>query len=112
MVPQTMQEEWVPPFVERIPGDTSWNGEIRLVRPLRDVGMKECQAWVWWRQVPVVGKQWIPIPKQNIGHLTKGRYIYGLLIYFLRLTNRLNRIYHRTRERLPFDGIYHRQNRW
>lgn len=77
VVPQAIQEEWAPPSVERIPGDSSWNGEVRLVRPLRDVGMKECQAWVWWHQLPVVGKQRIPIPKQNIGHLTKG-FIIGL----------------------------------
>ncbi|KAI9440065.1 hypothetical protein H4582DRAFT_2216897 [Lactarius indigo] len=77
VVPQTIQEEWTPPFVERVPGDSSWKGEVRLVRPLRDVGMKECQAWVWWRQLPVVGKQRIPIPKQTIGHLTK-EFIIGL----------------------------------
>jgi hypothetical protein len=111
VVPQSIQEEWIPPFVERVPGDSSWNGEVRLVRPLRDVSMKECQAWVWWRQLPVVGKQRIPIPKQTIGHLTKGRHIYELLSCFLRLTNAY-RIYHWTRERLPFDGLYHRQNRW
>jgi hypothetical protein len=86
VVPQTIQEEWVPPFVERIPEDLSWNGEVRLVRPLRDVSMKECQAWAWWHQLPVVGKQRIPIPKQNIGHLTKGRHVFILPIYFLRLT--------------------------
>ncbi|KAF8261628.1 hypothetical protein EI94DRAFT_1745553 [Lactarius quietus] len=57
VVPQTIQEEWVPSFVERVPEDSSWNGEVRLIRPLRDVSMKECQAWVWWRQLPVVGKQ-------------------------------------------------------
>lgn len=82
VVPQTIQEEWVPPFVERIPGDSSWKGEVRLVRPLRDVGMKECQAWVWWHQLPVVGKQRIPIPRQNIGHLTKGRPVSVLSAYF------------------------------
>ncbi|KAH9013256.1 hypothetical protein EDB84DRAFT_1444327 [Lactarius hengduanensis] len=54
VVPQTIQEEWIPPFVERVPGDSSWKGEVRLVRPLRDVGMKECQAWVWWL-VPTAG---------------------------------------------------------
>ena len=89
VVPQTIQEEWAPPFAERIPGDSSWNGEVRLVRPLRDVGMKECQAWVWWHQLPVVGKQRIPIPRQNIGHLTKGRPISVLSTYILRLTNSL-----------------------
>ncbi|KAH9058354.1 hypothetical protein EDB87DRAFT_1626203 [Lactarius vividus] len=77
VVPQTIQEEWIPPFVERVLGDSSWKGEVRLVRPLRDVGMKECQAWIWWCQLPVVGKQRIPLPKQTIGHLTK-EFIIGL----------------------------------
>ena len=74
VVPQAIQEEWVPPFVKRTPGDNSWNGEVRLVRPLRDVSMKECTAWVWWHQLLVVGKQRIPIPKQTIDGLTKGKH--------------------------------------
>jgi hypothetical protein len=73
VVPQAIHEEWVPPFVQRMPDDNSWNGEVRLVRPLRDIGIKECTAWVWWHQFPVVGKQRIPIPKQTIGNLTKGK---------------------------------------
>jgi len=72
-VPQAIQEEWTPPFIKRTPGATSWNGEVRLIRPLRDVGMKECAAWVWWHQVRVVGKQRIPISERTIGQLTKGR---------------------------------------
>ncbi|KAH9037898.1 hypothetical protein EDB85DRAFT_2142229 [Lactarius pseudohatsudake] len=36
VVPQTIQEEWIPPFVDCVPGDSSWKGEVRLVRPLRD----------------------------------------------------------------------------
>ncbi|KAH9178293.1 hypothetical protein EDB89DRAFT_1930437 [Lactarius sanguifluus] len=30
VVPQTIQEEWIPPFVERVLGDSSWKGEVRL----------------------------------------------------------------------------------
>jgi cytoplasmic tRNA 2-thiolation protein 2 len=74
VVPQAIHEEWLPPVAQRIPGDNSWNGEVHLVRPLRDVGMKECTAWVWWHQLPVVGKQRAPASKQTIGDLTKGRY--------------------------------------
>ncbi|KAH9972772.1 hypothetical protein BGW80DRAFT_1312474 [Lactifluus volemus] len=77
VVPQAIHEEWMPPFVQRMPDDNSWNGEVRLVRPLRDIGIKECTAWVWWHQFPVVGKQRIPIPKQTIGNLTKD-FIIGL----------------------------------
>ncbi len=87
VVPQTIQEEWIPPFVKRAPGDSPWKGEVRLIRPLREVSMKECQAWIWWRQLSVVGKQSIPVSKQTIGYLTKGSHIYELLIYLLRLTN-------------------------
>jgi hypothetical protein len=36
--------------------------------------MKECTAWVWWHQLLVVGKQRIPIPKQTIDGLTKGKH--------------------------------------
>lgn len=75
VVPQTIQEEWTPPFVKRTPGATSWNGEVRLIRPLRDVNMKECNAWVWWHRLSVVGKQSIPISGRTIGNLTKGRLI-------------------------------------
>ena len=76
VVPQAIQEEWIPPFVDHAPGAaTSWSGEVRLIRPLRDVGMKECAAWVWWHQVSVVGKRRIPISERTIGNLTKGRYI-------------------------------------
>ena len=74
VVPQAIQEEWIPSFVKSTPGAT-WNGEVRLIRPLRDVNMKECNAWVWWHQVSVVGKQRIPISERTIGNLTKGRLI-------------------------------------
>ena len=72
VVPQAIQEEWVPPFVKHTPGTTSWSGEVRLIRPLRDVSMKECTAWVWWHQVLIVRKQRVPISERTIGNLTKG----------------------------------------
>ncbi|KAI9512022.1 hypothetical protein F5148DRAFT_1165690 [Russula earlei] len=77
VVPQAIQEEWIPPFIKRIPGATSWSGEVRLIRPLRDVGMKECTAWVWWHQLWVVGKQRIPISEKTIGKITND-FIIGL----------------------------------
>ena len=72
VVPQAIQEEWIPPLVKRTPGTTSWSGEVRLIRPLRDVSMKECTAWVWWHQLLVVGKQRVPISERTINNLTKG----------------------------------------
>ncbi|KAI0359973.1 hypothetical protein OH77DRAFT_1471896 [Trametes cingulata] len=52
---------------------------VRVVRPLRDIGMKECAAWAWWSRVPVVGKEkwgWAGA-KPGIGTLTKD-FIVGL----------------------------------
>jgi cytoplasmic tRNA 2-thiolation protein 2 len=75
VVPQAMQEEWIPPFIKSTPRVTSWNGEVRLIRPLRDVNMKECNAWVWWHQLSVVGKRSIPISERTISNLTKSKLI-------------------------------------
>ncbi|KAI0749411.1 hypothetical protein C8Q80DRAFT_1218582 [Daedaleopsis nitida] len=52
---------------------------VRIVRPLRDIGMKECAAWAWWARIPVVGKEkWVwPGAKPGIGTLTKD-FIVGL----------------------------------
>ena len=73
VVPQAIQEEWIPPFVEHAPGAaTSWRGEVRLSRPLRDVGLKECTAWVWWHQLSVVGKQRVVLLSS-----TELFYVYG-----------------------------------
>ena len=49
---------------------------VRIVRPLRDMGMKECAAWAWWSHIPVVGKEkWLwSGAKPGIGTLTKGQY--------------------------------------
>ena len=73
VVPQAIQEEWIPPFVKQTPGTTSWSGEVRLIRPLKEVSLKECTAWVWWLRLSVVGKQRVPISERTIGSLTKGR---------------------------------------
>ncbi|TBU40163.1 hypothetical protein BD309DRAFT_1003270 [Dichomitus squalens] len=52
---------------------------VRVVRPLRDIGMKECAAWAWWSHIPVVGKEtWLwPGAKPGVGTLTK-EFILGL----------------------------------
>ena len=88
-VPQSAQEEWFPNFVHNaIDAETSngkakkhpWRGEVRVMRPLREVGMKECSAWARWHNVNVVGKASLPIPNvhtQTIGGLTKD-FIVGL----------------------------------
>ncbi|KAG8955883.1 hypothetical protein FRC04_006330 [Tulasnella sp. 424] len=41
-----------------------WQG-VRVCRPLREVGMKECAAWMWWRRLEVV-------PRMNEGYVSSG----------------------------------------
>jgi cytoplasmic tRNA 2-thiolation protein 2 len=71
------EEDWVPPNVvrdpERIPSHSAPQSKfIRIIRPLRDVGRKECAAWTWWSGVKVIGSTNIPVTKQAILELTKG----------------------------------------
>src|SRR5258708_32943153 len=33
VVPQSIQEEWIPPLVEHAPADSALNGKVRLGRP-------------------------------------------------------------------------------
>ncbi|KAI0833342.1 hypothetical protein BC628DRAFT_1307910 [Trametes gibbosa] len=80
------QEEWTPePENDNLEGsqDTKLARKtkrtVRIVRPLRDVGMKECAAFAWWAGVSIVGKEkwgW-PGAKPGIGTLTKD-FIVGL----------------------------------
>ncbi|KAI5892677.1 uncharacterized protein SCHCODRAFT_02626822 [Schizophyllum commune H4-8] len=50
---------------------------LKIIRPLHEIGMKECAAWAWWESLPVVGKQKIPGGKNGITSLTKD-FIVGL----------------------------------
>ncbi|KAJ7170714.1 hypothetical protein C8R43DRAFT_1085244 [Mycena crocata] len=71
VVREEAQEEWqptVPIGAERT---------VRVNRPLRDIGMKECTVWAWWRGLTVVGKDNFLGGKQGIGALTKN-FIIGL----------------------------------
>lgn len=71
-VPEESYEEW---SSERNAScdDASMMTTIRVIKPLRDVGMKECSAWAWWRNLHVVGKEKFPIiERQSIGGLTEG----------------------------------------
>ncbi|KAI0671628.1 hypothetical protein C8Q78DRAFT_1030025 [Trametes maxima] len=65
-VREETQEEWSPEpethdVGEKATSKKAHNGTgkrtVRVVRPLRDVGIKECAAWAWWSEVPVVGKE-------------------------------------------------------
>ncbi|KAH0585186.1 hypothetical protein H2248_008440 [Termitomyces sp. 'cryptogamus'] len=72
------KEEWVPPrSVTQMKTNGHENGNIRVVRPLQDIGMKECAMWAWWHGLNVVGREKFPGGKQSIGQLTKD-FIVGL----------------------------------
>lgn len=52
---------------------------LRVVRPLRDVGMKECAIWDWWCGLRIVGLSRKFIQggsKSAIGALTRGMYVF------------------------------------
>lgn len=72
-VREEAQEDWTPP-------STSKGGKerpIRLVRPLRDIGVKECGTYAWWRGLKVIGKEKWSGGRQSITGLTKD-FILGL----------------------------------
>ncbi|KAI0368663.1 hypothetical protein BV20DRAFT_998401 [Pilatotrama ljubarskyi] len=88
---EEVQEEWTPepeacaspdgpqPEDEGTRKRKAGKRTVRVVRPLRDIGMKECAAWAWWARVPIVGKEkwgWAGA-KPGIGTLTKD-FIVGL----------------------------------
>ena len=62
-------EEW------RDPSGTGGSEEmsVKIVRPLQDIGMKECAAWAYWKQLSIIGKEKLLLVtgKQTIGSLTK-----------------------------------------
>ena len=62
------QEDWAPPSTPKDGKERA----IRLVRPLRDVGVKECGMYAWWRGLKVIGKEKWPGGRQSIAGLTKG----------------------------------------
>jgi len=45
---EEIQEEWAPQSPPGIP--------IRVVRPLRDIGMKDCAIWNWWHGLRSVNR--------------------------------------------------------
>jgi cytoplasmic tRNA 2-thiolation protein 2 len=74
VVKEEAQEEWAP----RVSANSRQvnghkNGSIRVIRPLRDIGMKECAIWARWSGLTVVGHDRSSGGKQSIGALTKGK---------------------------------------
>lgn len=94
------QEDWVP---------TSGKS-VRIVRPLRDLGMKECAAHAWWKQLSVVGKEKWPNAKQSIGGLTKGTF-HVFCVSNEAIIDQLHvRVHSGFGERLPFNCFDHYTN--
>ena len=75
-VREEAQEEWISNNVQV---DLKHNAKaggrsVRIIRPLREIGMKECGIWAWWMRLPIVGREkwrW-PGAKPGLGSLTKG----------------------------------------
>ncbi|KIJ66861.1 hypothetical protein HYDPIDRAFT_149886 [Hydnomerulius pinastri MD-312] len=71
---EELQEEWTS-------GDLMMKEKsgtpIRVVRPLRDVTMKECAAFAWWNSIPIVGRDKQARANAGIPGLTKD-FIVGL----------------------------------
>lgn len=83
-VAEEAKEEWNPKLENGI--------TVRIVRPLRDVGLKECALWAWWCGLPIVGTS-TPlndVGKHGIGSLTRGDLIDISLDLKKQLTYRVN----------------------
>ena len=81
VIREEAQEEWMPKISTKPNGHE--NGAIRVVRPLQDIGMKECAMWAWWSGLHVIGGSEFTALRQSIGPLTKSktkvnRVAYGL----------------------------------
>lgn len=47
-------------------------GDVRIVKPLRDVSAKECAAFYHWRRLRMMGSRTLARSQQGIGRLTQG----------------------------------------
>ena len=92
-------EEWKD-SMSSIKGESSSRRSVRIARPLRDIGMKECAAWAWWAGLNVAGKEKHPgiNPRQTIAGLTRSAE--SFLQVFALITDMcyVDRLYSRLRE--------------
>ncbi|KZT19031.1 hypothetical protein NEOLEDRAFT_1124699 [Neolentinus lepideus HHB14362 ss-1] len=76
-IKEEVQEEWCLGKVV-VKEDKGKEGRtVRIVRPLKDIGMKECEMYAWWSDLEVVGQETWPGAPQGIGGITKD-FIIGL----------------------------------
>ena len=73
---EELQEEW--PSPRALLSDA--NGLIRVVRPLRDITMKECAAFARWNEICVPGRPKVIRATAGILGLTKGNYL--VMVFF------------------------------
>ncbi|EPQ52610.1 hypothetical protein GLOTRDRAFT_64309, partial [Gloeophyllum trabeum ATCC 11539] len=69
---EEVQEEWSPDSLSRSKGRS-----VRVVRPLKDIVMKECAMYAWWKGLEIVGQETWPGARQGISRITKD-FIIGL----------------------------------
>ncbi|TEB34771.1 hypothetical protein FA13DRAFT_1625797 [Coprinellus micaceus] len=67
LVSESIDEGWTPTHSQH----------INIVRPLRDVGIKESAFWAWWLKLPVAGRDRYPSTSSSIDALTYN-FIMGL----------------------------------
>ncbi|KAG8213127.1 hypothetical protein J3R82DRAFT_11529 [Butyriboletus roseoflavus] len=65
---EELQEEWH----SGIPTTNENTNAIRVVRPLKDVTMKECSMFAWWHSIHIVGRDKQTRATAGIPGLTKG----------------------------------------
>jgi cytoplasmic tRNA 2-thiolation protein 2 len=83
VVREEAEEEWIPPREDNSINVSRRRKMVRISRPLRDVGMKECAAWAWWSGLRVIGRDKVPGATQGIGGLTKGGYFVAFSVMTL-----------------------------
>ena len=103
VVREEAEEEWAPGFEAK----NDRNITVKVIRPLKDMGMKECAVWTWWNRLEVVGRAPGTTAKQDIGELTKGNtFPRCRVLVFIVLRHR--RFHCWSRERLSIYGFYNR----
>ena len=68
-------EEWTPLRGSCSNGVQSMSMPVKIVRPLKDIGSKECAAWAWWNNLRPIYIQTAPglSEKSTIQNLTNGQ---------------------------------------
>jgi len=101
-VSEEAHEEWT----YRQDTETS-DQTVRVIRPLRDIGFKECAFWAWWSKLKIAGKHRYPGGRQDIAALTRGVYYNPINTILLPM---IFRFHHRAGKGLSFDSLNYCEN--